>query len=185
MVEIYRCCSVRFQLPYSGETGPGELKWSFEPVARNTPPAVNDATAVKDARRSLMRVTANIQDPSIGAANPDRSSSALAVEIQPPTRAITAEAITNPLARRFRFLTLSRIVITISLSNLKSRVLALGGRRIQDRLIEQIRRCTGDDRRMTCWSRAMSLTSWSLVMRVRAEKRDRLSSWPATCNTRS
>src|SRR4051794_231369 len=53
---------MRSQLPYSGDTG---ITRSFEPVARKTPPAVNDATAVKVVPW-LITSTVKSQDPSMG-----------------------------------------------------------------------------------------------------------------------
>ncbi len=100
------------QLPYRGEIGGGGVR-SIVPVAKVTPPAVNDCKAEK-LMPSFTRSIVKIQVPSIGADNPEPSSSVLAIELIPPMPTENrAKASTSFVALRFMLLPFLRTAIVV------------------------------------------------------------------------
>jgi hypothetical protein len=105
---------VRFQLPVNVETG---LTRSREPVPKKTPPAENEARAVKETGPPSIE---KIQDPSIGAAMPPvfscKSVCAMAFEFRIGTaRARMVKVLNRLTALRWKAVTFRSVIMSFSL----------------------------------------------------------------------
>src|SRR5260370_15429995 len=111
-------CHMRLQLPYRGEMGGGGVR-SIVPVAKVTPPAVNDCKAEK-LMPSFTRFIVRIHVPSIG------DSSALAIELIPPmptaNRAKASTSFVAPCFMLFPFLRTAIVVYPFRLEVLHTLV---------------------------------------------------------------